>query len=167
MTYSLTVLLELFQQLQDRPRSLRVKTGSRLIEEEEELGLGSKSRTVSRAQRQSLDSLNTNSKTLALFDVETGSGNTNDGIGIRFHVQKLDDLVDVRKLFSLGDGTRLAKNRAEREGLADGRSRQVKILLLDVTWERIRMGYPPTDVTYQSCAGKSRHAGYRLQASCQ
>jgi hypothetical protein len=54
---SLTVLGQGVNEIENGPGSLRVETGSRLVEEQKQLGLGSK--------------LDTNSQTLTLLDIET------------------------------------------------------------------------------------------------
>jgi hypothetical protein len=126
---SLAVIRELSEQSADRPRSLGVKTRGWFIEEEEESRLRSK--------------LNTNSEALSLFNIETCCSlvegpnyfahfktrenvkrtftrNSNNGIGIGFHLQDLDNLIDIRNLLVVRGRLRLTENGAECQSLSDG-----------------------------------------------
>jgi hypothetical protein len=116
---SLAVLLELVQEVENSPRSLRVQSGGRFVEEQEKGWLCSQ--------------FDTDGKTLALLDVETFSRNTDDGIGIFRHFQKLDDFLNVLDLLLPRDVSRLAKDCRKGKSFADRRGGQMEILLLSVT----------------------------------
>lgn len=115
---SLAVAGELLHEVADGPRCLTVETGRGLVEEEQQLGTGSE--------------LDTDRQTLALLDVETLTGDTDDGVRVLLHVQEVDDGVDVGELLGLGVVRGLAEEGAEGEGFADGRGVDVDVLLLDV-----------------------------------
>ncbi|KAI6753414.1 hypothetical protein HG531_005583 [Fusarium graminearum] len=110
---------QLLEKIQNSPRGLRVETRGRLINEQQQRRLGSK--------------FDTDSKTLTLLDVETFTRNTNDSVGIFFHIEQLDDLLDIIELLLLGDVSGLAEEGTEVEGFSDGGSLEMQILLLDVT----------------------------------
>ena len=122
----LAALGELFEEIKNSPGSLGVKTGSGLVDEEQQRRLSSK--------------FDTDSKTLSLFDVQTFAGNTDDSIGILFHVEQLDDLVDVGELLFARDMSGLAEESAKVERFADGSGLEVEILLLDVTGLALERG---------------------------
>jgi hypothetical protein len=67
-----------------------------------------------------------------LFHVETFTGDTNDGIRVLLHVEKLDDFIDVGKLVGTGDIGGLTKDSAEVKSFTDSRGREMQILLLNV-----------------------------------
>lgn len=114
----LSALGELLEKIQNGPRCLTVETGGRLINEEEQRGLGSK--------------FDTDSKTLALFNVETFARDTDDGVSVFLHFQKLDNLINISELLFAGDVRGLTKESAKVQGLANGGSLKMKILLLNV-----------------------------------
>src|SRR5689334_8659864 len=116
---SLASLGQLLQKIENGPGGLRVETRSGLVDEKQQRGLGSE--------------FDTDGKTLSLLNVESFTGNADDGIGIFLHVQQLDNLLDVRELLLLGDVGGLTENGAEVESLSDGGRLQVEILLLNVT----------------------------------
>jgi len=91
----LTGLGKLLHQIADSPGGLRVETGGRFVQEEKELRLSSK--------------LNTDSQTLTLLNVETFTRHTNNGISVFFHVQELDNLIDIVELLLTRDVGRLAE----------------------------------------------------------
>ena len=115
----LAVLLQLVQKIKNSPRGLRVETGSRLVQEEKQGRLGSQ--------------LDTNSKTLALFNVETFARYTDDSIGVLIHIKELNDFADVFNFLLTRNVGGLTEEGGEGESFTDGRSGQVQILLLSVT----------------------------------
>ena len=64
----------------DSPGGLRVKTGGRFVQEEQETGLGSK--------------LDSNCGSLAVLDAERA----NDGVGVRLETTHLQTFLDARKV---------------------------------------------------------------------
>lgn len=115
----LSVVCELAKEEHDRPRRLRVETGGRLVEEDEERRLGGE--------------LDGDGETLALLDIETHADLANERLGVRLHLEQLDDLVDVGELLGLGRRAWLTEQGREDEGLADRRGSHVRVLLLDVS----------------------------------
>lgn len=63
----------------------------------------------------------------------TFTRNAHNGIGIRFHSQQLDDLFNVVEFFLAAHAGGLSKDRTESQRLPDGRGREMKILLLNIT----------------------------------
>lgn len=63
----------------------------------------------------------------------TSTRYTNDSIGVRIHLQKLQDLFHILKLLLLADVIRLPKENAETKGFSNGAGLEVEILLLDIT----------------------------------
>jgi hypothetical protein len=110
---SLPRVSELTQERADRPRALRVKSTGRLIKEEKQLGLSSE--------------LDTDGQQLALFNVETFSWDSNDGIGKVFHVQHLDDVLDKVVLFLLADSLWLAKHCTKTQAFTNSGSFQMQV----------------------------------------
>jgi hypothetical protein len=98
---------------------LRVQSGSGFVQEEKKSRLSSQ--------------FYTDCKTLSLFDVKTFTGDTDDGVSVFSHLQKLDDLFDIFELFFTGDVGWLTENGGEGEGFTDGRGGEMEILLLSVT----------------------------------
>ena len=115
----LTALGELLKEIQNSPRSLRVETGSRLVNEEKKRRLGSK--------------FDADCKTLPLLDVQAFTRDTNDGVGVLLHVEELNNLIDVSELLGAGNMGGLAEESTEVQGLTDGGGFEMEILLLNVT----------------------------------
>ena len=123
----LAVVGELAEEEHDRPRRLRVETRGRLVEEDEEGGLGGE--------------LDADREALALLDVEAHADLADERLGVRLHLEELDDLLDVGELLGLGRRARLTEEGREDEGLAHRRRRHVRVLLLAVArlaLERLR-----------------------------
>jgi hypothetical protein len=116
---SLTVGSELSHETDNRPGGLRVKTRRGFIQEEQESWLS--------------DEFNTDSKTLALFDVKTLTRNTDDSLRVVFHFEKLDNGLDIFVLLRERSFAWLADTSGESKSLADGGLSQMEILLLDIT----------------------------------
>jgi len=90
---------------------LRVESGSRFIEEDEESGFGSE--------------FDTDRETFPLFDVETHTDFSDESFRVSLHFEKLDDLFDVFELLGLGSSARLPQESAELKGLANSSSGHV------------------------------------------
>ncbi|KAI6776430.1 hypothetical protein HG530_000375 [Fusarium avenaceum] len=112
----LACLGELLEKIEDSPGCLRIKTGGGFVDKEEKGRLGGE--------------LNTDCKTLALFNIETLAEDTYDGVGVLLHIEQLDDFVNVSNLFITQCGSGLSKKGAESQGLTNGAGLQVEILLL-------------------------------------
>jgi hypothetical protein len=115
----LTVLLQLVQEIENSPRGLRVQSRGGFVQEEKKSRLSSQ--------------FHTDGKTLALLNVETFTGDTDDGISVFSHLQKLDNLLDVFDLLLTRDVCGLTEDGGEGEGFTDGRGGEMEILLLSVT----------------------------------
>jgi hypothetical protein len=102
----LAILLQLVQEIQNSPRGLRVQSRGRFVQEEKKSRLSSQ--------------FHTDSKTLSLLDVETFTGDTNDGISVFSHLQKLNDLLYVFDLLLTRDVGWLTENGGESKGFTDG-----------------------------------------------
>jgi hypothetical protein len=113
------VIGKLAKKKHDRPRRLRIETGSRFVEEDEESGLGSE--------------FYTDSETFPLFDVETHPDFSDQSFGVSLHFEEFDDFFHVFEFLGLGSGTRLAEESTEDKRLTNSRSCHVSILLLAVT----------------------------------
>lgn len=85
--------------------------------------------------------LNSNSKTFSLFDIQSFTGNTDYCISISLHFQELDDFINIGEFFSGRSCFWLSKHSGEIQSLSNSRSRQVEILLLDVTCESFLYQY--------------------------
>ena len=104
---------ELAEEDADGPGALRVEAAGGLVEEEEQLGLG--------------DELDADGEELALLDVEALAGYADDGVGVLFHAEHLDDFLDELELFLFADGLGAAQHGAEAEGFADRGRVEVEI----------------------------------------
>lgn len=109
----LTGIGQLAEESANGPGALRVETTSRLIKEEKKLRLSCQ--------------FDTDSKKLALFNIQALAGNTDDGIGKVAHVEHVNNLLDESELLLLGNSLGLAEHGAEAQALADGSGSQVKI----------------------------------------
>lgn len=114
----LAALGQLLEKIQNSPRRLTVKTRGGLVDKEK--------------QRRLRSQLNTDGKTLSLFDVETLARNADDGIGVLLHLQQPDDLVHIRQLLLARGVGRLAEEGTEVESFADGGGLQMEVLLLHI-----------------------------------
>lgn len=94
----------------------RKRKTHRFVEENEESRLGGE--------------LDGDSQTLALLDVESHADLSDDSLCVGVHLEEGDDLLDVLELFSLGNRSRLTKTSREDEGLANGGSGEMSVLLL-------------------------------------
>jgi hypothetical protein len=109
---------ELLEEANDVVGRLTIETTGRLVEEQQELRLGSE--------------LDTDGKTLPGLDTKTIAGETNHRVGNVLHLEQLQDLFNVVVLLALWHIMGLAEVSREPKGLADGASPLVHILLLDV-----------------------------------
>ncbi|KAI6773176.1 hypothetical protein HG531_000025 [Fusarium graminearum] len=89
---------------------------------------------------QSLGVLANVTKTLALFNIETLTEDTDDCICVLLHVQQLDNFINVGDLLFTRRGSGLTKKSAESQSLANGAGFQVKILLLHVACSALERG---------------------------
>ena len=103
----------------DGPGGLRVKTRSRFVEEEQQVRFGS--------------DLNADGQTLALFNVETFTEDTDNSISVLLHAQHFDHLIDVCNLLSTRDVSWLPEQSGESQSLTDSADLEVEVLLLHVT----------------------------------
>lgn len=62
----------------------------------------------------------------------TSTWYTNDSVGVRIHLQKLQNLFHILELLLLANMIRLSKESAETKGFSNSTSLEVKILLLDI-----------------------------------
>ena len=69
---------------------------------------------------------------LALFDVQTFTWNTNDCIGVLFHIEKLDHIVHIVEFLLAGEVRWLTKQSTKVQCLANSRCGQMQILLLRI-----------------------------------
>jgi hypothetical protein len=97
---SLAILLQLVQEIQNSPGGLRVQSRGGLVQEEKKSRLSSQ--------------FDTDSETLSLFDVETFAGDTDDGVSVLCHIQKLDNLLYVFDLLLTRDVGWLTENGGKR-----------------------------------------------------
>ena len=93
---SLAVISQLAKECANSPRALRVETTSRLVKEQKKLRLRGE--------------FDTNREKLALFDVQTLAGNTNNSFGEVFHVEHLDNILDIVVFLLLAHVLRLSQH---------------------------------------------------------
>lgn len=98
--------------------ALTVETGSRLVQEEQELGLGSQ--------------LDTDGKSLSSFDTETVTRETNHGVGEILEFQQFEDFLNIVVLFRLGDVGGLTEVGRVSHGFTNSGSPFVNVLLFDI-----------------------------------
>jgi hypothetical protein len=111
--HSLTRIRQLAKEHADCPGALRIETTGRLIEEEEQFRLG--------------DKLDADGEEFALLDVEALTGNADHGVGVLFHAEHLDDLLNELKLFLLANCLGPTQHGTETETLPDCSCVKVKI----------------------------------------
>jgi hypothetical protein len=87
---SLSCVGKLAKEGDNSPRALRVQTAGRFIKEKQQLGLGSE--------------FDTDSQKLALLNVETFSGDTDDSAGKVAHVEHVNDLLNPFMLLLIAHG---------------------------------------------------------------
>ncbi|KAH3686738.1 hypothetical protein WICPIJ_002281 [Wickerhamomyces pijperi] len=89
---------------------------------------------------------NTNGQSLSLFNVQTFTSNTNNGVSVLFHFQDLDNFLDVGILLFVGHFLWLSQVGRELQGFTDSGSGQVEILLLNITGRSLERGVSQTTV---------------------
>lgn len=110
---------ELAKETNSLEGGLPVKTRGWLVEEDKNGWLG--------------DELNTDGEALALFDGETRSDTTDECVLNVVQLEKIDNCVDVSKLFLLRSVAGLSEKSAELKRFSDGTQWLVNIKLLTVT----------------------------------
>ena len=141
---------ELAEEDADSPGRLGIQTRGGLVEEEKELGFRYE--------------LNANREQLALFNVETFAGNTDNGIGVVFHAEHLDDLFHVVVLFLLADRLWATEHGAEPKAFSDGCGLKVKVYVI-VSPVVIEKG--ATEGAYPAAAHSQSVSGSPLQTACR
>lgn len=117
-TYLLASSCELAEEAHNVVRRLPVETRGRLVQEQEQVGLGSK--------------LDTDGDTLARLNRETVAGEADHAVREILELEELDDVLDIRVLLGLRDSLGLAEVRREPESLADGGSPLVDVELFGI-----------------------------------
>lgn len=136
------VVRETAQEGHDSPCALRVETGGRFVQEQQEtglqndadqrLGIGCNSGTATDLGSE----LDTDRRTLAVFNPE----GTNDSIRLSLESTHVQDLFDVGLLLRIGDRARLAHLGGEEERFADGGRGGVRVHLLAVSSLTLEIG---------------------------
>ena len=99
--------------------ALAVETRGRLVQEQEQVGLGGE--------------LDTDSHSLTGFHAEAETGHTNHGVGEVLQLEQFDNIFTVGILFLDGDGLRLTKVGRKAECFTDSSGPLVNILSVSIT----------------------------------
>ncbi|KAH3664072.1 hypothetical protein OGAPHI_004786 [Ogataea philodendri] len=77
--------------------------------------------------------LNTNGQSLTLFNVQSFTSNTNNGVSILLHLQDVDNVLNVLVLLGFWNVLTLSQVCRESQSLSNSGSSEVQILLLNIT----------------------------------
>ena len=97
----------------------------------------------------------------SFYEVEsTFPGNTNNGVSVKLHIEKVKDFLHVVQLFLAANMGRLSQQGTKLQCLSHSRSRQMHILLLDIAGFPLKRIVPRLAI-YQNFTGNDSHSHAR------